>query len=89
MNNATTFNVGDKVEITDLTIYKNADDADQHPKLGLVVGNTGTVVRVLSDRAYKVRTDNAEFPSDDAPIGVDAPNKGWFFFGGDLKKVEG
>lgn len=89
MNNATTFNVGDKVEITDLAIYENADDADQHPKFGLVVGNTGTVVRVLSGgRAYKVRTDNAEFPSDDAPFD-DAPNKGWFFYGNNLKKVEG
>lgn len=89
MTNNTTLNVGDKVYIKHLTIYpEGTSNNHERKRRGLVVGNTGTVVGILSPDAANVRTDNAVLPSDTAAFGMDTPDNGWFFFASDLEKVE-
>lgn len=88
MNTATTFNVGDKVRITDLGMYALAillgsEDAEDALKdRGIKVGGTGTVVDIAPHgTAARVRTDSA--------IPVDPDGNGWGLYFSQLEKVEG
>lgn len=94
MNNATTFNVGDKVRITDIGIYnfvlllRGGEGAKELKANGIVQGNTGTVTATgITDDGegswVHVRTDNAERPHDSSGKG------GWAFYPDELEKVEG
>ncbi len=88
MNNETTFNVGDKVRITDLGMYALAlllgsDNARETlEERGIKPGGTGTVTEIAPHgTAARVRTD--------APDPVDSDGNGWAFYFDQLEKVEG
>lgn len=88
MNTETTYNVGDKVRITDLGMYALAlllgsDKAgDVLDERGIKVGGTGTVTEIAPHgTAARVRTD--------APEPVDDDGNGWAFYFSQLEKVEG
>ena len=76
MNNATTFNVGDKVRITDLGMYALAlllgsDNARETlEERGIKPGGTGIVTEIAPHgTAARVRTDS--------PEPVDPDGNGW------------
>lgn len=88
MNKATTFNVGDKVRITDLGMYTlalllgSAKAGDALDERGIKIGGTGTVMDIAPHgTAARVRTD--------APEPVDPEGNGWAFYFDQLEKVEG
>ncbi len=93
MNNATTFNVGDRVRITDIGVYNiallagGATGAAALKRNGIVIGNTGTVAATgTTDDGegtwVSVTTDNAEQSHDSSGRG------GWTFYDDELEKVE-
>lgn len=69
--------IGDRVRIIDQDGYYASTEQ------GLVVGNTGTVVRLaeVGVGALKVRTDNASEPTDGGGVG-------WSFSPEALEKLE-
>lgn len=94
MTNNTTFNVGDRVRITDIGIYMIAalsDGGAGLKKRGIYAGNTGTVTATGTtddggSNWVSVRTDNtanAELSHDTSGRG------GWSFYAEELEKVEG
>lgn len=84
------FNIGDRVRITDIGVFKMAllvMPGSELEKCGLVVGNTGTItatgrVEDGSNDWVSVRTDNATNPTDD-------DGEGWTFYPNELELVEG
>ncbi len=74
-------NVGDRVKITRLSSKHDGPVYFESYPQGIVVGNTGIIKEVISDRLYNVRTDNAEQPDDGDGIG-------YAFFEDMIEKIE-
>lgn len=84
MSASTEFKVGDRVRIKSIKGY--AALAAANPELaaltGIVIGNTGTITRLPTATriGYKVRTDNAKYPTD-------SELQGWTFYADELELI--